>query len=186
MPGAAGHRQVAGCLGLAVDGQRGERLALGVVADSPVEHVVGGDVHQRDAVLGAGAGHEGGTGRVSRPTGPAALGRLGGVDGGVGAAVADGAVEGPVVLGVVLRPGEVELVDVAVVEAGHAPGLGGGADGAAELAVAARHQGAPGGHGQGVREHGVAPVGLGELALGQRDGPLDAERRVREVHEGVG
>ena len=186
VPGAAGHGKVAGGLGLAVDGQRAEGLALGVVADGAVEDVVGGHVHQGDAVLGAGAGHEGGAGRVGRPAGPAPLGRLGGVDGGVGAAVDDGAVEGPVVLGVVLGAGEVELVDVAVVEAGQAAGLGGGAHGAAELAVAAGDERAPRRHGQGVGEHGVGLVGLGELALGQRDGPLDAERRVGEVHEGVG
>lgn len=143
-------------------------------------------MHQGDAVLGAGAGHEGGAGRVRGPAGLAALRGLGGVDGGVGAAVDDGAVEGPVVLVVVPRLGEVELVDVAVVEAGQAPRLGGGAHGAAELAVAARHQRAPRRHGQGVGEHGVVFIGLGELAPVERDGPLDAERGVGEVHEGVG
>ena len=183
---AAGHGQVAGGLGLAVDGQRAEGLGLGVVADGAVEDVVGGHVHQGDAVLGAGTGHEGGAGRVRGPAGPAAPGRLGGVDGGVGAAVDDGAVEGPVVLVVVPRLGEVELVDVAVVEAGQAPRLGGGAHGAAELAVAARDERAPRRHGQGVRERGVGLVGLGELAPVERDGPLDAQIGVGEVHEGVG
>lgn len=37
---APGRGQVAGGLGLAVDGQRGERLALGVVGGGAVEHVV--------------------------------------------------------------------------------------------------------------------------------------------------
>ena len=143
-------------------------------------------MHERDAVLGAGAGHEGGAGRVRGPADLAALRGLGGVDGGVGAAVDDGAVEGPVVLRVVGGVRQVEGVDVAVVEAGQAPRLGGGADGAAELAVAARDERAPGRHGQGVREHGVAFVGLGELALIERDGPLYAEPGVGEVHEGVG
>ena len=41
VPGAAGHGQVAGGLGLAVDGQRAEGLVLGVVADGAVEDVVG-------------------------------------------------------------------------------------------------------------------------------------------------
>lgn len=186
VPGAAGHREVAGGLGLAVDGQRRERLALPVVGGGPVEHVVGGDVHKGDAVLGADARHQGGTRRVRGPAGPAALRDLGAVDRGVGAAVDHGAVEGPVVLGVVVLARQVEPVDVAVVEAGQAAGLGGGAHGAAELAVAARDERSPRRHGQGVGEHGMAPVGLGELALGQRDGPLDAERRVGEVDEGVG
>ena len=143
-------------------------------------------MHQGHPVLGAGAGHEGGAGRVRGPAGPAPLGRLGGVDGGVGAAVDDGAVEGPVVLGVVLGAGEVELVDVAVVEAGQAPRLGGGAHGAAELAVAAGDERAPRRHGQRVGEHGVGLVGLGQLALGQRDGPVDGELGVGQVDEGVG
>ncbi len=51
MARAPGHGQVARGLGLAVDGQRAEGLALGVVSPGAVEHVVGGDVHQGDAVL---------------------------------------------------------------------------------------------------------------------------------------
>lgn len=182
---AAGHREVARGLGLAVGGQRGEGLALGVVFPSAVEDVVAGHVDERDPVLGAGAGHEGRAGRVGGPAGPPALGRLGAVHGGVGAAVDHRAVEGPVVLLVILGAGKVEGVDVAVVEAGQAARLGGGAHRAAELAVAARDERAPGRHGQGVGEHGVVLIGLGQLALGQRDGPLDAEPRVGEVDEGV-
>lgn len=183
--GAAGRGEVAGGLGLAVGGQRREGLVLGVADARAVEHVVGGHVHERHAVLGAGAGHEGRAGRVGGPAGPPALGRLGAVHGGVGAAVDHRAVEGPVVLLVILGAGKVEGVDVAVVEAGQAALLGGGAHRAAELAVAARDERAPGRHGQRVREHRVVLIGLGQLALGQRDGPTDAQRRVGEVDEGV-
>ena len=100
---AAGHGDVAGGLGLAVDGQRAEGLVLVVHLGGAVEDVVGGDVHERDAVPGAGAGEKGGTGRVGLPGGGAALGGLRPVDRRVGAAVDHGAVERPVVLCVGVR-----------------------------------------------------------------------------------
>ena len=90
---AAGHDDVAGGLGLAVDGQRGEGLVLGMHLLGAVEDVVGGHVDQGDAVLGAGAGEQRRPGRVGLPRGRAALGGLGPVHGGVGAeyrAVGDG------------------------------------------------------------------------------------------------
>ena len=59
---AAGHGDVAGRLGLAVDGKRAEGLLLGVDPDGAVEDVVGGHVDQRDAVPGADAGEERRTG----------------------------------------------------------------------------------------------------------------------------
>ena len=47
---AAGHGDVAGGLGLAVDGQRAEGLLLGMDLGGAVEDVVGGHVDERDPV----------------------------------------------------------------------------------------------------------------------------------------
>ena len=187
MAGAPGHGDVAGGLGLAVDGQRAEGLVLVVHLGGAVEDVVGGHVYERDAVPGAGAGEKGGTGRVGLPGGHAALGGLRPVDRRVGAAVDDGAVERPVVLRIGLRVGHVEGVDVAEVEVlRHAALLGQRAHRAAQLAVAAGDERPPGRHGDDVPEHRVVEVGLGDGGLLQRDGPLDGELGVGEVHEGVG
>ena len=113
---APGHGDVAGGLGLAVDGKRAEGLVLVMDLGGAVEDVVGGHVDQGDPVLGAGAGEEGGAGGVGLPGGRAPLGCLGPVDRRVGAAVDHGAVERPVVLCVGVRVGHVEGVDVAEVE----------------------------------------------------------------------
>ena len=181
------HGDVAGGLGLAVDGQRGEGLLLGVDLGGAVEDVVGGHVDQGDAVPGAGAGEQRRPGRVGLPGDGAALGGLGPVHRGVGAAVDHGAVKRPVVFGVGVRVGHVEGVDVAEVEVLGDPALlGQPADRMAELAVAAGDEGALGRHRDDVGEHRVVEVGLGDRGLGQRDRPLDGELRVGEVHEGVG
>ena len=95
--GAPRHGDVAGGLGLAVDGQRAEGLLLVVHLGGSVEDVVGGHVHEGDAVPGAGACEEGRPGRVGLPGDDAALGGLRFIHGRVGAAVDDGAVERPVV-----------------------------------------------------------------------------------------
>ena len=100
---APGHGDVAGRLGLAVDGQRAEGLLLVVHLRGAVEDVVAGHVDERDAVPGAGAGEQGRARRVGLPGGGAALGGLRPVHGRVGAAVDHGAVERPVVLGVGVR-----------------------------------------------------------------------------------
>lgn len=50
------HGDVAGGLGLAVDGKRAEGLVLGMDLGRAVEDVVAGHVDQGDPVLGAGAG----------------------------------------------------------------------------------------------------------------------------------
>ena len=184
---APGHGDVAGGLGLAVDGQRGEGLLLGMDLGGAVEDVVAGHVDERDAVLGAGAGEKRRPGRVGLPGGHAALGGLRPVDRRVGAAVDHGAVERPVVLSIGLRVGHVEGVDVAEVEVlRHTALLGERAHRVAQLAVAAGDEGAPGRHGDDVPQHRVVQVGLGEGGLLQRDRPLDGELRVCEVHEGVG
>ena len=184
---APGHGDVAGGLGLAVDGQRGERLVLRVDLGGAVEDVVAGHVDECDAVPGAGAGEKGGAGGVGLPGGRAALGGLRPIHGRVGAAVDDGAVERPVVLCVGVRVGHVEGVDVAEVEVlGHAALLGERAHRVAQLAVAAGDEGALRRHGDDVPEHRVVEVGLGDGGLIQRDGPLDGELGVGEVHEGVG
>ena len=182
----AGHGDVAGGLGLSVDGQRGERLVLRVDLGRAVEDVVGGHVDQGDPVLGAGACQKRGPGGVGLPGGHAALGGLGPVDRGVGAAVDHGAVERPVVFGIGVRVGHVEGIDVAEVEVlRHAALLGERAHRMAQLAVAAGDEGAPGRHGDDVLQHRVVEVGLGDDGLVQRDRPLDGELGVGEVHEGV-
>lgn len=184
---APGHGDVAGGLRLAVDGQRGEGLVLGVDLRGAVEDVVGGHVDQGDAVLRAGAGEQGRAGGVGLPGGHAALGGLGPVHRGVGAAVDHGAVERPVVPGVRVRVGHVEGVDVAEVEVlGDAALLRQRADRMAQLAVAAGNEGALRRHGDDVLEVRVIEVGLGDGGLVQRDRPLDGELGVCEVHEGVG
>ena len=94
---APGHGDVAGGLGLAVDGQRREGLALVVHLGGAVEDVVGAHVDQRDPVLGAGACEKSGTGGVGLPGGRAALGGLRFIHGRVGAAVDHGTVKRPVV-----------------------------------------------------------------------------------------
>ena len=185
--GAPGHGDVAGGLGLAVDGQRAEGLVLRVDLGGAVEDVVGGHVDERDPVPGAGAGQKRRAGRVGLPGDDTALGGLRFIHGRVGAAVDHGAVERPVVLCVGVRVGHVEGVDVAEVEVpGDAALLRQRADRMAQLAVAAGDEGAPGRHGDDVLEHRVVFVRLGDGGLIQRDGPLDGELRIGEVHEGVG
>ena len=56
----------------------------------------------------------------------------------------------------------------------------------AQLAVAAGDERPLGRHGDDVPEHRVVFVRLGDGGLIQRDGPLDGELGVGEVHEGVG
>lgn len=98
-----GHGDVAGGLGLAVDGKRAEGLDLGMDLGRAVEDVVGGHVDEGDPVIRACAGEQGRAGRVGLPGGHAALGGLRPVHGGVGAAVDHGSVERPVVAGVGVR-----------------------------------------------------------------------------------
>ena len=184
---APGHGDVAGGLGLAVDGQRAEGFVLCVHLGGAVEDVVAGHVHERDAVLGAGAGEQGRTGRVGLPGDDSALGGLRFVHGRVGAAVDDGSVERPVVLSIGRRVGHVEGVDVAEVEVlGDIALLRQLSDRTAQLAVAAGDEGAPGRHRDDILEVRVVEVGLGHGGLIQRDRPLDGELGVGEVHEGVG
>ena len=184
---APGHGDVAGGLGLAVDGQRAEGLLLVMHLGGAVEDVVGGHVDEGDPVPGAGAGEKGGTGGVGLPGGHAALASLRFIHGRVGAAVDHGAVERPVVLRIGLRVGHVEGVDVAEVEVlRHAALLGQRAHRMAQLAVAAGDEGAPGSHGDDVLEVRVVEVRLGYGGLVERDGPLDGELGVGEVNEGVG
>ena len=185
--GAVRHGDVAGGLGLAVDGQRTEGLVLGVHLGRAVEDVVGGHVDERDPVPGAGACEKGRPGGVGLPGGHAALGGLGPVHGRVGAAVDDRAVERPVVLRVGVRVGHVEGVDVAEVEVlGDAALLGERTYRTAQLAVAAGDERALRRHGDDVLEVRVVQVGLGYGGQIQRDRPLDVELGVGEVHERVG
>lgn len=118
---ARGHGEVAGRLGLTVDRQRAEGLVLGVGLPGAVEDVVGGDVHQRDAVLGAHLREQRRAGGVGPPGGGAALPGLRPVHRGVGAAVDDGPVERPVVAAVLGGVRHVEGVDVAEVEGARDP-----------------------------------------------------------------
>ena len=181
------HGDVAGGLGLAVDGQRAEGLLLVMHLRGAVEDVVGGDVDQGDAVPGAGACEKRRPGRVGLPGGHAALGGLRFIHGRVGTAVDHGAVERPVVLRIGVRVGHVEGVDVAEVEVlGDAALLGERAHRMAQLAVAAGDEGALRRHGDDVPQHRVVEVRLGDGGLVERDRPLDGELGVGEVHEGVG
>ena len=185
--GAPGHGDVAGRLGLAVDGQRAEGLVLVMHLGGAVEDVVGGHVDQGDPVPGAGAGEKRRADGVGLPGGHAALGGLRFIHGRVGAAVDDGAVERPVVLRVGVGVGHVEGVDVAEVEVlRHAALLCQRADRMPQLAVAAGDEGALRRHGDDVPEHRVVEVRLGDGGPVERDRPLDGELRVGEVHEGVG
>lgn len=164
--GAIRHGDVARRLGLAVDAQGAEGLVLAVLLARAVEHVVAGDMHERDSVLDAHPGQQGRALGVGGPGGLPALGGLSGVDGGVRAAVDHGAVQGPIDFGVVGRVREVELAAVAEVEGADDPALlGQSLHRAAELAVGAGDERAARGHGDGVLEHRVVLVGLGELAL---------------------
>lgn len=113
-------------------------------------------------------------------------GGLGLVNGGEGAAVDHRSVQAPVDALVGGRVGQVEAVDVAVLEALQAAFLGQGAHRTAQLSVAAGYQRALGHHGKGVLQHRMGLIGLGQLALVQRDGPLDAQLGVGQVHEGAG
>ncbi len=184
---APGHGDVAGGLGLAVDGKRAEGLLLCVDLGRAVEDVVGGHVDEGDPVIRACAGEQRRPGRVGLPGDDTALGGLRFIHGRVGAAVDHGAVERPVVLGVGLRVGHVEGVDVAEVEVlGDAALLGERADRAAQLAVAAGNEGALRRHGDDVLEVRVVEVGLGYGGLVEGDRPLDGELGVGEVHERVG
>ena len=187
MARAPRHGDVAGGLGLAVDGKRAEGLVLRVDLGGAVEDVVGGHVDERDAVPGAGAGEERGPRRVGLPGDDTALGGLRFIHGRVGTAVDHGAAERPVVLYVGVRVGHVEGVDVAEVEVlRDAALLGERAHRMAQLAVAAGDEGALRRHGDDVGEHRVVEVSLGDGGLVQRDGPLDGELGVGEVHEGIG
>lgn len=186
MLGAIRHGDVAGGLGLAVDGQRGEGLVLCVHLRGAVEDVVGGHVDERDAVLRAGAGEQRRPRRVGLPGGHAALGGLGFIHGRIGAAVDDGAVERPVVPCVGVRVGHVEGVDVAEVEVlGDAALLRERAHGMPQLPVAAGDERPFRRHGDDVLQHRVVFVRLGDGGLVQRDWPPDGELGVGEVHEGV-
>lgn len=158
---AAGHGDVAGGLGLAVDGQWAEGLLLVMDLRRAVEDVVAGHVDERDPALGAGAGEQGRAGGVGLPGGHAALGGLRLIYRRVGAAVDDGAVERPVVLCVGVRVGHVEGVDVAEVEVlRHAALLGQPAHRMSQLPVAAGDEGALRRHGDDVLQHRVVFVRL--------------------------
>lgn len=185
MTRTAGHRQVARRLRLPVHAQRTERLRLVMRLPRPVEHVVRADVHERDVMLRTDAGEQRRPGRVRLPRRHAPLVGLRPVHGRVRAAVDDGTVQTPVEPAVLGGVRHVERVDVAVVEPGQPQPVRQRADRAAQLPVAAGHQRAPRRHRQRVPQHRMMPVRLRQLALGQRNRPLDAQLRVGEVHERV-
>ena len=186
MLGCVGHGNVARGLGLAVHAKRGERLRLRVFLGGAVEHIIRTHVHEGDVVVLGHLGQQSRTLGIRLPRDRTAFGGLGLVDGRVGTSVDDRAVQAPIVCLVCLRVGEVELVDVRVLEALQTMRFRVGANRVAQLAVAARHQGALGSHGLGVLEHRVVQIGLGALGLLQRNRPLDVQFRIRKVHERVG
>lgn len=183
--GAVRDRDVAGGLGLPVHAQRAERLRLVVRLARPVEHVVRADVHERDVMLRADLGEQGGTGRVRPPRRHTTLVGLGPVDGRVRAAIDHRPVQAPVKPVVLRGIRHVERVDIAVIEPRQPQLIRQLVDRAAQLAVAAGHQRAPRRHGQRVLEHWMMFVRLRQLALVQRDRPLDVQLGVGEVHERI-
>ena len=181
------HSKITGGLGLPVYANGTERLVLIVELTRAVKDIVTRDVHKCDVVVRTSTGKQGRAGRVGGPAGHSTLRGLGLVHGGIGSAVDNGAVGRPVVLVIRLWVGEVERVDIAEVERGEkASLLRKRADGTTQLAVATRHERAPGRHGNNVPQHRVMLVRLGNRRLGKRDRPLDAELRIRKVHEGIG
>ena len=187
VPRHGAHRGLAGGLRLAVDAQRRERVVHRVLlphGEGAVEHVVGRDVGQGDAGLGAAAGELGDGGRVDGPGLGPALGRLGGVHRGHGGRVDHGAQAAEVLPRPRGRIGHVPGVPAVGLDR-DPRGLGAGHEGAAELAAGAEHEDRGGRHGGDVREHRVGAVLVRELGVLERDGPGDGRRRVREVEERV-
>ena len=103
---------VPGSLGLAVDAQRRGGLLLGVESRGPVEGVLGGQVHQGQAVPDGRSGQVDRADRVGPPGQPASLGSLGPVHIGPGRGIDDDVVARPVPGGHGVRVRDIHLGQV--------------------------------------------------------------------------
>ena len=159
--GTARHGQVAGSLGLPVNGKRRKVLAFRVILDRTIKDVVRAHMHERDTVLGTGTSEKRWPRGVGTPADGAALRGLRTVDGGVGSTIDYSAIQGPVKSAVLSRIRKVELVDIAEVEAIEKPALlRQRPHGTAKLTVAACDKRACRRHGNGVGKHGMALICL--------------------------
>ena len=186
VPRHRGHHLITRGLCLAVDAERRDRIlfAVGPLCGT-VEHVVAGDVDERDAVRRGDPRQRGHTGDVGRPRRRRvrSASRLGRIHGGEGRGVDDRLVIPP-------AKGVFEVrrrqVDVGAVNEFDGRPVGVGAtQGPAQLPSGTENQGLSGRHRRDVGQPRVRPVLGRQLRALQRDRPIDAHCFVGQVQERV-